>query len=146
MRDDQTTDRLSERLKTITADLKLYVEKRVELLLLNVGEQMASWFAQSIQRISGILLVLGGVVFLLVALAIYLGELLGSQSLGYVLVSLPLLIAGLVLIYVRPRSVIERIQRQFESELLGALYRRQDGNVEDRLPVGKPAESEKASN
>lgn len=146
MRDDQTTDRLSERLKTITADLKLYVEKRVELLLLNVGEQMASWFAQSIQRISGILLVFGGVVFLLVALAVYLGELLGSQSLGYVLVSLPLLILGLVLIYLRPRSVIERIQKQFESELLRALYRRQDGNVEDRLPAGKSGEGEKASN
>lgn len=146
MRDDHTTDRLSERLKTITADLKLYVEKRVELLLLNVGEQVASWFAQSIQRVSGILLVFGGVVFLLVALAIYLGELLGSQSLGYVLVSLPLLILGLVLIYVRPRSIIERIQRQFESELLRALYRRQDGNLEDRLPVGKPAEGKKDSN
>ncbi len=133
MREEETSDRLGKRLRILTADIKLYVEKRAELLMLNAGEQLANWFAQSIDRLTGIFLLLGGVVFMLVALAIYLGNLLGSASLGYLLVSLPLAISGGILLYLRPRFVVDRIQKEFESELLRTLYRdRRDS--ENRLP------------
>lgn len=119
---EEISDRLSARLKAITADMKRYVEKRVELLMLNMGEQMGDWIAWAIQRVTGVMLLLGGFIFLLIALAIWLGELLGSPSLGYVLVSLPLLILGGVILYFQPQSLLKRIQQQFESEMLRALY------------------------
>ena len=118
---EKQTDQLGKRFKTITGDLKLYVEKRIELLLLNVGEQYSQWMAESIQRVAGIFLVFGAFVFLLVAVAIYLGELLDSPSLGYVIVSAPLLVAGLLFYYLKPRSLAENLQQHFETELLKAL-------------------------
>lgn len=145
MREEETSDRLGKRLRILTADIKLYVEKRAELLMLNAGEQLANWFAQSIDRLTGIFLLLAGVVFMLVSLAIYLGNLLGSPSLGYLLVSLPLAISGAILLYLRPRFVVDRIQKEFESELLRALYRdRRDS--ENRLPEVPSTGGQRAEN
>jgi hypothetical protein len=118
---EKKTDQLGNRFRTITGDLKLYIEKRIELLLLNIGEQYSLWMAESLQKLAGILLLFGASVFLLVALAIYVGELLNSQSLGYVIVSLPLVVTGLFLIYLKPKSFTEKLQEQFESELIRAL-------------------------
>lgn len=117
----EKTDQISQRFKTITGDLKLYVEKRIELLLLNIGEQYSQWIAQSLQKLTGLFLLFGGLVFLLIALALYLGEVLNSPSLGYILVSLPLFITGLLFFYLKPRSLAENLQRHFESELVNAL-------------------------
>lgn len=114
-------DHISDRFRTITADIKLYVEKRIELLLLNVGEQYSKWIAESIQKATGLFLVFGAIVFLLVALAIYLGEITGSPSLGYVIVSLPLFVVGILFFYLKPRSLVENLQHHFESELVEAL-------------------------
>lgn len=114
-------DHISERFKTITGDIKLYVEKRIELLLLNVGEQYSKWIAESIQKATGLFLLFGAIVFLLVALAIYLGEVTGRPSLGYVIVSLPLFVVGILFFYLKPKSVVENLQRHFESELVEAL-------------------------
>jgi len=118
---EKEKDRLSRRLKTITSDLKLYIEKRIELLLLNTGEQITRLLAESIQRVAGLLLVFGGVVFLLVALAVYLGNILESESLGYVIISLPLFITGVLFYYLKPKKVLENLQQHFESELIDAL-------------------------
>ena len=116
-----TTDQLGQRLRTISADLKLYFEKRMELVMLNAGEYISGWMAASVQRATGAILMLGGLCFLLVALAIYLGDLLGSASLGYVLVSLPLLVTGGLFSYLKPRGVFERLQHSFEEEVLKAI-------------------------
>jgi len=114
-------DRIGRRLKEISGDIRLYVEKRIELLLLNIGEHFSSVVAESIHRTAGLTLVGGGVLFLLVALAIYLGQLLGSPSLGYILVSLPLLIAGLLFVYLRPKSMLSAIKHYFEKEFIKAI-------------------------
>ncbi|MDZ7682064.1 MAG: hypothetical protein U5J63_10235 [Fodinibius sp.] len=114
-------DQLGQRLRTISADLKLYFEKRMELVMLNAGEYVSGWMAASVQRAAGALFLLGGLCFLSVALAIYLGNLLGSESLGYVLVSLPLLVAGGLFSYLKPRSVFEKLQHSFENEVIKAI-------------------------
>lgn len=134
---EEISDRLSERLRSLTSDMKRYVEKRVELLMLNAGEHMGDWIAWGIQRMTGIMLLIGGVVFLLIALAIWLGSLLGNPSLGYVLVSLPLLVLGGLILYFQPRSLLKRIRQQFENELLRALYDRPEekGEHQQRLPA-----------
>lgn len=111
-------DQLGQRLRTISSDLKQYFEKRIELLMLNTGEYVSGWMAASLLRVSGALLVLLGVCFLLIALAIYLGNLLDSESLGYVLVSLPLLLIGALFFYLKPNSLLEQLEQQFEAEVL----------------------------
>lgn len=114
-------DQLGQRLRAISADLKLYFEKRMELTMLNAGEYISGWMAASVQRATGAFLMLGGLCFLLVALAIYLGNVLGSPSLGYVLVSLPLLLVGGLFSYLKPRSVFLRLQHSFEEEVIKAI-------------------------
>lgn len=136
---EKETDQIGQRFKTITADLKLYIEKRVELLLLSVGEQYSRWIAESIQRLTGIFLLFGALMFVLVAAAIYLGEFLGSQSLGYLIVSVPLLITGLFFFYLKPRSMIENLQRHFESELVNALT---PNGTKDKEPLNLPETTE----
>lgn len=115
------SDRLGQRFKMISADLKLYIEKRIELLLLNIGEQASKWMAISIQKISGVLLLVGGLICLLVALAIFLGDLLNNPALGYVIVSVPLFALGYLLVNLKPESLLENLKQHFESELIESL-------------------------
>lgn len=136
---EKQTDQLGKRFRTITGDLKLYVEKRIELLLLNIGEQYSRWMAESLQKITGILLLFGASVFLLVALAIYLGELLDRPSLGYVIVSLPLVVTGIFLVYLKPKSFTEKLQAQFESELIRALG---ENGEDEKEPLNLPVSTE----
>ncbi|MDR8390128.1 phage holin family protein [Aliifodinibius sp. S!AR15-10] len=114
-------DPLSRRLKTISGDLKLYVEKRVELLMLNVGEHISRMIAESVQKVAGIIMLTSGAVFLLVALALFLGDLLDNESLGYILVSLPLIVAGFMFYYLKPKSMLDGIQNHFEKEIIKAI-------------------------
>ena len=115
------SDQLGRRLKAISGDIKRYVEKRVELLLLDIGEHFSKMMAESVHKIAGIILLAAASVCLLVALALYLGDLLENDSLGYVLVSIPLLLFGTLFIYLKPRSMLERIQNHFEKEIVKAL-------------------------
>lgn len=115
------TDQLGRRLRTISADLKLYFEKRMELVMLNAGEYISGWMAASVQRAAGAFLLLGGVSFLLVALAIYLGRVLGSPSLGFVIVSFPLLLIGILFIYLKPNGITRHLQQNFEDEVVKAI-------------------------
>lgn len=128
---DKDTDNIGRRFKTITTDFKLYIEKRIELLLLNVGEHLSRWFAESIHKVAGILLLTGGLIFLLVALAVYLGSVLDNPSLGYLIVSVPLLVLGIFLFYLKPESLLRNLQQHFESELIKALTAKT--NNEDSL-------------
>lgn len=128
---DTGKEPMAERFKTISDDLKLYVEKRIELLLLSVGEQYSKWIAKSIQKATGLFLVFGAIVFLLVALATYLGEVTGIAGLGYVVVSLPLFVVGLLLFYLKPKSLVDNLQSYFEAELLDALT--QNGESEKEV-------------
>jgi hypothetical protein len=130
MNREKKQDQLGQRLRTISADLKLYFEKRLELIMLNTGEYVSGWMATSVLKVAGALLLLVGICFLLVALAIYLGKLLGSESLGYVLVSLPLLIAGLLFIYLKPKGVFDELQQHFEAEVIKAIE--QNGKIEQK--------------
>lgn len=119
MADDGTADKIGQRIKHITVDLKRYIEKRIELMVINIGEQYARWIAESIQKIAGLVFLFGALVFLLIALALYLGALLDSQSLGFVLVSIPFLICGYLFFNLKPESISRKLKAEFEEELIG---------------------------
>ena len=141
MAKEKSSDQLGQRLRSITADLKLYIEKRLELMMLNTGEQISGWMAASVYRAAGILLLLGGLCFLLVALAIYLGDLLDNESLGYVLVSLPLLLVGSLFVYLKPQGLFDRLQQSFEAEVIKAIN--QNGEKKQRKLELKQPNTEK---
>ncbi|MFH5831188.1 phage holin family protein [Halalkalibaculum sp. DA3122] len=127
-------DPLGNRLKAISGDLKRYVEKRVELLLLNVGEHFSRMMAESVQKVAGILMLSGALVFLLVALALFLGDLLNNESLGYILVSIPMLVAGLLFYSLKPKSMAEGLQSHFEKEIIRAISANEEQKKEQLTP------------
>ncbi|HLR25680.1 MAG TPA: phage holin family protein [Fodinibius sp.] len=121
MRNKRSTDQIGRRLSDITSDLRRYVEKRIELVMLRSGEYFSKWVAMAVYRSAGAMIVLAGIGFLLIALAIYIGELLDSRSLGYVIVSIPLLVTGGLFMYLKPRSLFEELKSRFEVELIEAV-------------------------
>lgn len=126
-------------MKTITTELKLFLEKKVELLILNIGGEIARVVGESVQRVVGFAIVAVGLLFLLIALAIWLGELIGVASLGYVAVGLPLLIIGLVMFTLQSRGITTKVKNQFESALLNAIY---SGNNRERPALNEHMEQE----
>ena len=140
MKSEKHKDQFGKRLRSITSDLKLYLEKRIELTVLNIGEAISGIMAASVQRGIGVFLLLGGLCFLLFALAIYLGDLLDSRSLGYVIVSLPLLLVGGLFMYLKPKSVFKQLQHRFEDEVIKSIE--QNGKAaEESLKIEKEAQS-----
>ena len=130
MKSEKETDQIGQRLRGITADLKRYMEKRIELMMLSSGEYFSKWVAMSVHRTAGAMFILLGISFLFIALAIYIGNLLGSLSLGYIIVSLPLFILGFSFVYLKPRRLFEELQNRFEIELIEAVE--QDGEAKPR--------------
>ncbi|HLR31873.1 MAG TPA: phage holin family protein [Fodinibius sp.] len=121
MRNKRSTDQIGRRLSDIISDLRRYVEKRIELVMLSSGEYFSKWVAMAVYRSAGAMIILGGIGFLLIALAIYIGELLDSRSLGYVIVSIPLLVTGGLFMYLKPRTLFEELKSRFEVELIEAV-------------------------
>ena len=114
-----TADKIGQRVKHITTEVKRYAEKRLELIVLSIGEQYTRYIAESVQKIAGLVFLFGALVFLLFALALYLGALLNSLALGFV--SLPLLLIGFLFLNLKPQSITNMLKNEFEEELLNVF-------------------------
>lgn len=112
-------DQFSSRIKQLTNELKEYFEIKLNLAVLNIGEQLSRLLGESIQKLIGYVIIGIGFFFGLIALAIYLGELLNNEAIGYAIIALPLLIVGLFLIL--SKGIAKGIQNKFMSEVLKAL-------------------------
>lgn len=126
-------DQVSNRIKQITYELKAYIETRLDLLVLNVGEQVTKWLGESIQKLIGFTILGIGFFFALIALSIYIGELLNSQPLGFLAVAIPLIIIGALFASTRPRGIANSIQNQFMDGILKSIEKKDD-EVELKLP------------
>ena len=126
-------DQVSNRIKQLTQELKAYIETRLDLLVLNVGEQVTKWLGESIQKLIGFTILGIGFFFALIALAIYLGDLLESPSLGYLAVAVPLILIGALFVSARPRGIAKSIQNQFMDGILESIDKKDD-EVELKLP------------
>jgi hypothetical protein len=104
--------------KRLSEDVKRYVEKRLELFTLTVSEQVSFILADSLQRLIGILLLTCGLLIAWFGLSYLVSELVGSNSLGFFIGSLPLLIGGLVFIKVKPKFITRAIQSGIIHEVM----------------------------
>jgi hypothetical protein len=75
-------------------EVRLYVEKRIELFTLTITEQVSAVAAHTIQKMIGILLLAGAALIAWLSLGFFLGELLESNGLGFLIASLPLFLTG----------------------------------------------------
>ncbi len=131
-------DQLNARLKQITNELKQYFEARIDLLVLNIGENITGWLGSSIQKLIGFIVIGVGGFFGLIALAIWLGDVIGNEALGYLVVALPLLLAGALLAFAKPGKIARGIQNQFMDGILKTIEKEE--NKQERLPPVKSIE------
>lgn len=124
-------DDLGERIKNVTHELKDYIETKLELTLLNVGDQVSYWIGRSIQSLIGYTILAIGLVFGMIALAIYLGEILDEMWAGYAIVASPFVIVGLIFVIAKPKAMVRSIQNQLLAEFIKSL---DEGDTVKELP------------
>jgi flagellar motor component MotA len=107
-------------------------------LVLSVSDKVTQWIGHSFQRILGYSILGLGMMFALIGLAIYLGDLIDNEALGYVIVAAPLLLLGMIFAFSKPMGLAKSIQRQFMSEILKSLEEDQSSNLQ--LPESKGQE------
>ncbi|MFP8488161.1 phage holin family protein [Gracilimonas sp. Q87] len=117
-------DDLGKRIKHVTHELKEYVEKRMELTILNISGEITYWVGRSVQSLIGYTILGLGLVFALIALSIFLGELIGKEWAGFAIVSAPIVVIGLILVITKPKSLVKKIQDQMLNELLSSLEKK----------------------
>lgn len=124
-------DDLGKRIKNVTHELKDYIETKLELTLLNVGDQVSYWIGRSIQSLIGYTILAIGLVFGMIALAIYLGEILDEMWAGYAIVASPFVIVGLIFVIAKPKAMVRSIQNQLLAEFIKSL---DEGDTVKELP------------
>jgi len=114
-------DPLSQRIKQVSNELKEYVETRIELLILNLSDKSTKWLGDLIQHGLSFLILGAGLLFGLIALGFYLGELLNSTPLGFAIIGGFLSIIGLLLVWIKPRGISRKIQDHIMHDVIEAL-------------------------
>lgn len=119
-------DDLGSRIKHVTNELKHYIEARLELTVINISEQVAHWIGKAIQNLFGYTILAFGLVFGATALAIYLSEIIGEEWAGYLIVSAPFLVLGLIMVLSKPTLIASKVQHQILAELLSSFDEEKD--------------------
>ncbi|HKJ32434.1 MAG TPA: hypothetical protein VKA34_11435 [Balneolales bacterium] len=129
---DDGKEKKQNAIRKIPDELRLYIEKRLELLVLDVGEEFSKFAARSFYKIVGIVTLSVALILALFSLSLYLGDLLHNQSLGFLLTSIPIFIIGLMFFMLRPRKMVHK----FSDQIFGMVLK----SYEDMTQKDKPQE------
>lgn len=121
MKNDTHTDPENDA-RNLTAEVRLYIEKRVELFTLTVAEQVSLIAAQSIQKIIGLLLLAGALFFLWFALGFVVGDWIDNTGLGFLIMSVPLFIAAFVFANNKSEKLTDSIQSDMIQKTLESIH------------------------
>jgi hypothetical protein len=121
----------TEEKKNLMAEVRLYVEKRVQLFSLTLAEQLSLIIAHSFQKLIGILLLSGAGFFFWFAVGFYLGELLDSYGLGFLISSIPLFIAGFLFVNKKSKKLTEKIQAELIDKAMKSVETSLNLDMED---------------
>ncbi|MEO9887449.1 MAG: phage holin family protein [Balneola sp.] len=119
-------DQLGQRIKQVSNELKGYVETRIELLILNLSDKGTLWLGDLIQHTFNLVILGTGLLFGLIALGFYLGELLNSMPAGFGIIGVLLFLLGLILMIAKPKNVSRKIQAQIMKDVIDALESKKD--------------------
>jgi hypothetical protein len=108
--------------KKLEDEIREYIEKRIQLISINISEQISLMIAHSFQRLFGVLVLAMAVFFVWFAIGFFLSGLLDSHSAGFALASVPLFIIGFIFLNKKSKRFTERIQ----AELIGKVIQNFD--------------------
>lgn len=112
-------------METIATNIELlykkakdYAEINIELAKLNAVDKTADVISSILARLVVIMIVAIFVLFFSIALSLYLGELLGQDYLGFLIVSGIYLVAAIILNYYRDKIIKEPLTNVVIAKLL----------------------------
>ncbi|MEX0681088.1 MAG: phage holin family protein [Balneolales bacterium] len=108
-------------LKKLPGELKALIEKRIELFTIEVGERITNLIAHAFYRLSGIILLALGLILILFAASNFIGGLLESEALGFLVVAIPVLLLGILLFIRRPRFLVKATRDKMLTHFLKDL-------------------------
>ncbi|MEM1114866.1 MAG: phage holin family protein [Bacteroidota bacterium] len=135
-------ERVTDHVAAISADLQEWVELRIALVkrqvegLIGIKERVEHLAEAAKLAVPGLILVVIGLLFLLVTIALALGQWWGSYALGFLAVTTVLVLVGLVLLWLGKRRYdaaeaivaeakrVERDRRSISRDGLAAAQRK----------------------
>ncbi len=102
----------------LTTEVRLYVEKRIELFSIEVAEKVSLLVAHSVQKLVGVLILAGAIFFLWFAVGFLISDLVGNHSLGFFLSSIPLFLFGFILSKHKSKKLTEKIQADIVGKVM----------------------------
>lgn len=114
----RTTDQLLQRIHELREDLLDYLDSRLQLFGLKLIESGSRSVSQWVQKVTSAIFMILAFVFLMTGLSLVLGEWLGSQGLGFLLMTLPFLFISLYFRH-RPSKII---QKRVEEEMYKSFF------------------------
>lgn len=115
---EEHRDALEESIRKLPRDIRSYIEKRIELLVMELSGEFSSLLSQSVYKSVGAIFLSLALILLLFSLSIFLGEVFHNQSLGYLVTSLPILIIGLLFVSLRPKFMFRRTKKKIYTAML----------------------------
>ena len=87
---------------------KKYLEVRIEILKLEIKEEVSDYFVKFTFLVTGVLFLLACLLFLALALAFYINELMLSSYLGFVIVGAVFFVLMVTLIALRNNTFMQK--------------------------------------
>lgn len=120
MKNDNHTDPDNDD-RNLTAEVKRYVEKRIELFTLTLIDQISLIAAQSVQKVLGLLLLGSALFFLWFAMGFLVGDWIDNTGLGFLIVSVPLFIASFIFVRLKSGKLTDSIQSELIKNTLESV-------------------------
>ena len=108
---------MNESIKEIARDLKDYIELRFDWIALNASEVASHLVSMVLQKVFAILMLGISLLFLMFALAQYVGDLMGNPVIGYLSIGLVLLLLGIFFLSNTPRFIFGRMKETLTDDL-----------------------------
>jgi uncharacterized membrane protein YqjE len=115
-----TEDSISERLKRLPSEVRIIVEKRIELAMLDVGEKLSATSGKAVTSLLMLLLVGFAFLFLFIAIALFLGDVLRNPAGGFMLVAVFLFVTA----FFSWRLLPNLIERKVKNSLLDTILKK----------------------
>ena len=115
-------DQLLERLKKLPAEIRILIEKRVELYVIEFGENLSTNASKAIAGLVSGLVFLLAFIFALFALAYFVGDVLDNTAAGFAVVAALLLVLGLVVYLLSPELIESRFRDKIAAAFLGSKF------------------------
>jgi uncharacterized membrane protein YqjE len=122
--DDTDRDMIQDAVKRLPSELRMMLEKRLELMALDISEGVSVIMSRLMFIIFGGIVLGIAILFTLMSLSYFIGELIDNTALGYFITALPLLIIGAMLFNKRPRSLYMRTKSWMLHQFIDLLSKK----------------------